>query len=304
MSVILTAIGTVMPVEGARTLPESLDLKARIGGKGLRSVDRLGLMTLAACQDAMDDALAPDGVGVVLGTAFGALRSVTDFFTERLREGPRLVTPSNFGSIVMNAAAGQVAVRHGFTALNATLTSGSASGLDALGLAADLLRAGRASALLAGGADDLSPDAQRALEALGWTAAGYAAREAAVVLRLEREDLSRSPGLARLVAHATAFDPGVLLGRAPSVEVAKRVLNGVAQGAKRAIAGRSGLKALDAATESTLAGFSVQFVDDALAATGPLAVLPALEGLGAGERVVVYVASPSGHHSALLLEGV
>lgn len=302
MSVLLTAIGRVLPAEGARALPVELDLKARVGGKGLRSVDRLGLMALAACQEAMEGAPAPDGIGVVLGTAFGALRSVTDFFNERLREGPRLVTPSNFGNIVMNAAAGQVAVRHGFTALNATLTSGSASGLDAIGLAADLLRAGRADALLAGGLDDLSPDAQNALDALGWTSGGYAAREGAVVWRLEREEQAAGRGLARVLAHAMAFDPGVLLGRAPSADPARRVLAGM--DAPRVVASRSGLAALDTATSEALAGYATQYVDDALAATGPLAIAAALDGLNAGERVIVSVSSPSGHHAALLLEGL
>jgi 3-oxoacyl-[acyl-carrier-protein] synthase II len=277
MSIVVTGIGAITPAgvgrqawqagETATRLPPDLDLKALLGGKGLRSVDRLGQLALAACQDALADAglgagLDPARTGVALGTAFGGLASITGFFQERLQDGPRLVTASNFGNIVMNAAASQVALRHGFTALNATFTSGSASGLDAIGWALDFLRAGRADVVLAGGADELSPEALATLDALGWAEHGWVPAEGAVVWVLEHEEAARARGariLARVASHAATFDPGAVLGQ------------------RRAPAGH-----------------------DMLGAQGPLAGMVAMARLQ--DRTTVQVSSPSGHAATLVLE--
>jgi 3-oxoacyl-(acyl-carrier-protein) synthase len=56
---------------------------------------------------------------------------------------------------VINAAAGQAAIWHRLRGVNSTLAAGEASGLLAIAQAAELVRAGRAAAVLAGGAEEL-----------------------------------------------------------------------------------------------------------------------------------------------------
>src|SRR5262249_43731077 len=63
--------------------------------------------------------------------------------------------PFEFANSVINAAAGQAAIWHGLRGVNSTVAAGEASGLLAIAQAAELVRAGRADALLAGGVEEL-----------------------------------------------------------------------------------------------------------------------------------------------------
>ncbi len=69
--------------------------------------------------------------------------------------GPSYASPFDFANSVINAAAGQAAIWYGLSGFNSTVSAGEASGLAALAYATDLIRAGRSSALLAGGAEEL-----------------------------------------------------------------------------------------------------------------------------------------------------
>src|SRR6185295_2478049 len=72
-----------------------------------------------------------------------------------LQLGPAHASPLDFANSVINAAAGQAAIWHNLRGVNSTLSAGEASGLQAIAYAADLIRGGRAEALLAGGAEEL-----------------------------------------------------------------------------------------------------------------------------------------------------
>jgi 3-oxoacyl-[acyl-carrier-protein] synthase II len=61
----------------------------------------------------------------------------------------------DFANTVINAAAGQAAIWHNLRGLNSTIATGATSGLQAIAYAADLIRRGRATALLAGGAEEI-----------------------------------------------------------------------------------------------------------------------------------------------------
>jgi len=131
--------------------------------KGIRVMDRSARLLAVAAQMALTDsglsqetADTPDpGLGLICGTVFGSVHSITSFDWSGLEEGPSYVSPMEFPNTVINAPAGQSAIKHRLRGANSTVCAGLASGLHAIAYAADFLRCGRARALLAGGVEEL-----------------------------------------------------------------------------------------------------------------------------------------------------
>ena len=69
------------------------------------------------------------GLGLVCGTMFGSVHSITSFDWSGLAEGPNLVNPMEFPNTVINSPAGQAAIRHKLRGVNSTMSAGLASGL-------------------------------------------------------------------------------------------------------------------------------------------------------------------------------
>jgi 3-oxoacyl-(acyl-carrier-protein) synthase len=74
------------------------------------------------------------------------------------------VNPGEFPNTVINSPAGQAAIKHKLRGVNSTISAGLVSGLYAIHYAAEFLRFGRATALLAGGVEELSEE--------GWVSFG------------------------------------------------------------------------------------------------------------------------------------
>lgn len=136
--------------------PENL-----LGAKGLRVLDRSTKLISCAAKLALDDAglaITEENsrqVGVAIGTTFGSIKSISDFDREALVEGPRYVNPAFFPNTVINSPASQVSIRFGIKGFNTTISTGFCASLDALGYAANFIRLNRASAVLAGGVEEL-----------------------------------------------------------------------------------------------------------------------------------------------------
>ncbi|MFE3700436.1 beta-ketoacyl-[acyl-carrier-protein] synthase family protein, partial [Nocardia tengchongensis] len=154
---------------GLRLARVSSDPGATIPAKQRRRMDRLGQLAVATSEQALTAAglTADERVGVVLGTGVGPMSSISRFFEPTVTGGPLQGNPAIFPNTVFNAAAGQVAMVLGAKGPTSTLTSGHAAGAAALGTAFDLLRAGRADAVLCTGADELSPYALDAYRGAG-----------------------------------------------------------------------------------------------------------------------------------------
>src|SRR5205823_3514354 len=95
-------------------------------------------------------------LSLVLGTMFGGMHTIGDFDRTATTSGPSMVSPMAFANTVINAAAGQCAIWHNLRGMNTTVAAGSVSGLRAIGHAFDLIRSGKAPAVLAGGVDEFS----------------------------------------------------------------------------------------------------------------------------------------------------
>ncbi len=140
------------------------DPKEYLGKKGIRHIDRTSLLISSAAKLAMVDASIThetydaEELGIVIGSTYGSIDSISSFDLEGLQEGPTFVNPMDFPNTVLNAPASRVSIFCNATGLNSTISTGTASGLDAIIYASDFLRLGRGKAVLAGGVHGLTPD--------------------------------------------------------------------------------------------------------------------------------------------------
>src|SRR5207248_758724 len=161
-----------------------------------------------------------------LGTMFGSVHTISEFDRRALVEGPAYASPLDFANTVINAAAGQAAIWHNLRGINSTIACGAASGLAALSYAADLIRYGRQTAVLAGGADEFCFESFCGFERAGLLCAaaedgefaipfdarrtGFALAEAAALLMLEEWESAQARGariLGEIVGYGSAYNP-------------------------------------------------------------------------------------------------
>jgi 3-oxoacyl-[acyl-carrier-protein] synthase II len=206
------------PISGFETtgLPchrggEVSDFKAErfLETRGLKYLDRSTQLAASAAALALaDSGLAADsvkgaGIGLILGTAFGSLDSISGFDQTILRDGPRAVNPMGFPKTVINSPAGHVAIRYGLTGPNTTISSGVVSSLQAIGYAADFIRMGRADLLLAGGVEELCLASYLGCCRMGLLSGSAGGIEAdAAPFDVNRNGLSLSEGASILVLEA------------------------------------------------------------------------------------------------------
>lgn len=215
---------------GGYGVAELKDFQPRtyLGPKNLRPLDRTGQLATVAVELALADAGWPlaerdrQEVGLVLGTTFCSARTIGEFDRRAMKDGPEYASPLDFSNTVINAAAGQVAIWHHLRGVNSTVSTGLASGLHAIGYAAQLIRAGRATTLVAGGAEELCFESflgflrTGLLCARGETAAprpydverdGCVLGEGAAFLVLESEETATSRG-ARILGRVEGYGSG------------------------------------------------------------------------------------------------
>jgi 3-oxoacyl-[acyl-carrier-protein] synthase II len=137
-----------------------------LGPKGVRALDRSARLLAVAAQMALEsvDRVTPEGeegdpgLGLVCGTIFGSVHSIASFDWSGLEDGVKYVNPMAFPNTVINSPAGQAAIKHRLRGVNSTISAGLASSLYAIDYAADFLRFGRASMLLAGGVEEIAEE--------------------------------------------------------------------------------------------------------------------------------------------------
>jgi 3-oxoacyl-[acyl-carrier-protein] synthase II len=232
------------PEDGLRLARVEFDRSAAGSARARRRMDRISQLAVAVCRAALsaagadDDADALAATGVVLGTGIGPMESSERFTVPVLSSGARAANPAVFPATVFNGAAGQVAMVLGTKGPTSTLTSGHAAGAAALGVAYDMLRAGRAERLLVPAVEALSPamlDAYRSIPLFG-SAAGrrYTLAEAGIALVLERRSSAERRGApihAVVLGHATASDACGIGRWDPSGDGVERAMREALRGA-------------------------------------------------------------------------
>jgi len=204
-------------------------------------LDRASLLFLSACGQAFRQAglnaerLAALHAGIFAGTAWGCLGTAETFFADYMVKGPRLVKPFLFPHAYSNTAVSLAAMEWSLKGPHGNFVSRVAASGVALVQAFDLIRAGQARVMAAGGSDALS--ATRLAASGGDAPAG----EAAAVTVLESAVAAAARGarpLARLFGCGLAVTPqeaaGVALAQAGLSPVAVYV-NAAARGAAEAL---------------------------------------------------------------------
>lgn len=213
------------------------DPKTYLGKKNFRPLDRTSRLVTAAASLALEDsgwspeARADQPIGLVLGTMYCSVKTIAEFDRRAMEAGPIYASVLDFANSVINAAAGQAAIWHDLRGINSTVSVGQASGLRAISYAADLIAAGRAEAILAGGAEELCFESFLGFERSGALCSGasgdtsgsaprpipfdsdrdgFALGEGAAFLVLESAESAERRGasvLARVAGSGISFDP-------------------------------------------------------------------------------------------------
>lgn len=187
-------------------------------------LDGLGALTVAATRMAWDDAGLRDGtrVGIILATAAGPIGTVELLNETVEREGPEYISAVHAPNIVSSVPAGYATLELGLGGPLAAVSTGDASGLIALGHAADLIRQGQADAVVVVAADDVTDTLAGAYGRYGLhgpgpclpysrTAAPGPVSAGAAAVVLEATDHARARGateLGALLGHAVSSGPG------------------------------------------------------------------------------------------------
>jgi 3-oxoacyl-[acyl-carrier-protein] synthase II len=184
-NVAITGLGVVR-APALDALPEPVRTRAR-------RAERVTQLALSAAGAALGMAglAVTEGdprsrLGIVFGTAFGCLLTNAAYQRRFAEGGPPAASPRLFAATVSNAAAGEVAIAYRLGGPSITLTAGRVSGLVAIAHAIDLLEAGQADAILAGGVDAMGEPLERWMAEAGWSSGP--AGEGAALLVLERSE--------------------------------------------------------------------------------------------------------------------
>ena len=94
-----------------------------------------------------------DRVGTILGVGIGGLDVTSDAFKTLFERGPDRLSPLAIPELITNEAPGNIAIALGAKGPCQVVTTACASSTDALGFAMDMIRAGRADVVIAGGSE-------------------------------------------------------------------------------------------------------------------------------------------------------
>ena len=138
-------------------LAATVDLTDRLDRVEARRLDRVQQVALVAAReawaDAGDVAVDPDRLAVVIGSGVGGALTLLDQDRVLREKGPRSVSPHLIPMLMPNGPAATVGLEIGARAGVHCPVSACASGAEALAVALELLRSGRADVVVAGGAE-------------------------------------------------------------------------------------------------------------------------------------------------------
>ena len=132
-----------------------------IDRKEARKMDRYAQLALAAAVQAVDDSkmdvegVDKNRIGVVFGVGIGGIKTFEDevgYYAQHKENGHKF-NPFFIPKMISDIAAGQISIRFGFHGPNYATTSACASSTNALADAFNLIRLGKADAIVAGGAE-------------------------------------------------------------------------------------------------------------------------------------------------------
>ena len=224
--------------------------------RAARHMARFSQFAVAAAVEAWKDAgytaeQKPDmdRVGVMMGVGIGGLEVTGENYFTLFEKGPDRLSPLAVPELIPNEAAGNISIALGTNGPAQVVATACASSTDALGFALDMIRAGRADVMVAGGSEavitefaiggfmkmralstQFNATPEKSSRPFNADRDGFVMGEGAAVLILESEDHAKARG-AKVYAelagygatsdayHITAPDPSGA-GAVKAIEIA------------------------------------------------------------------------------------
>ncbi|MGH8684270.1 MAG: beta-ketoacyl-[acyl-carrier-protein] synthase family protein, partial [Nitrosospira sp.] len=207
------------------------DPTAFLSVKYIDQTDRFTQLALLATRLALEDAggldaYAPQRLAVSIGSGMGGFATFESSAARKFRN--QSIPPFTVPRTMANSAAAWIAIKHQLKGVNLTCSTACSSGANAIGMALDLLRTGRADAVIAGGAEacvlpltmtgfealhalttGFNTDPVRASRPFAKGRDGFVMSEGAGMLILEKEEGARQRGAkmyARLAGYGQTCD--------------------------------------------------------------------------------------------------
>lgn len=138
---------------------KGFDGPALFGAREARKMDRFAQFATAAALEALAQANFTvnesnrDRVGVLIGSGIGGIITLLQEVDTLRERGPDRVSPFLVPMMISDSAAGMIAIRVGARGPNMSLATACATGTNALGEAAEMIRRGAADVMIAGAAE-------------------------------------------------------------------------------------------------------------------------------------------------------
>jgi len=138
---------------------KGFDGASMFGSREARKMDRFTQFATCAAMEALDqaglkiDESNGDRIGVLIGSGIGGIGTLLEQADVMRGRGPERVSPFLIPMMISDSAAGMLAIRFGARGPNMSVATACASGNNAIGEAAEMIRRGAADAMIAGASE-------------------------------------------------------------------------------------------------------------------------------------------------------
>ena len=126
----------------------NFDPEALLGRKEVRRTDRVTQLAVEASRQALEDSglkITDENrynVGCIIGSGIGGIQSLHESIEDFMNKGHRGISPLAVPKILIDASAGKVSMEFGLNGPNFNITTACATGNNAIGEAAEIIRRG------------------------------------------------------------------------------------------------------------------------------------------------------------------
>jgi 3-oxoacyl-[acyl-carrier-protein] synthase II len=207
---------------------KGFDGEALLGRRQSRRMDRYTQFAVVATGQALEaaglavESADRDRIGVIIGSGIGGIGTLLHEHRRMIEQGPRRVSPFLVPMMLPDSAAAAIAIIHGLRGPNMAVVTACATGSNAIGEAAEIIRRGAADVMIAGGAEAAivpvamagfnvmdaisrrNDDPERASRPFDRDRDGFVMGEGGAVLVLESEEHAQARG-ARVLAEVSGY---------------------------------------------------------------------------------------------------